>query len=36
VKYPSTKALNISLATFNLEREMDNDSENEIELGILK
>lgn len=35
-KYPSTKALNISLATFDLEKETDDNSENEIELGILK
>lgn len=31
-KYPSTKALNISLATFDLEKESDGDSVNEIEI----
>lgn len=36
MKYPSTKSLNISLATFDLEKETDGNSENEIELGILK
>ncbi len=35
-KYPSTKALNISLATFDFEKKSDDDSVNEIELGILK
>lgn len=35
-KYPSTKALNISLATFNLQNSNNDDFENEIELGILK
>jgi len=35
-KYPSTKALNISLATFDFQKENENDFENTIELGILK
>lgn len=35
-KYPSTKALNISLATFNLNKEDNKGFEKEIELGILK
>lgn len=35
-KYPSTKALKISLATFDFEKNEDEDFENEIELGILK
>ena len=35
-KYPSTKALNISLATFDFEKESNDDSVNEIEIGILK
>lgn len=35
-KYPSTKALNISLATFNLQNSNNDEFENEIELGILK
>lgn len=34
-RHPSTKALNISLATFDLKEE-DEDFENQIELGILK
>lgn len=35
-KYPSTQALNISLATFDLEKEKDDNLEKEIELGVLK
>lgn len=35
-KYPSTKALNISLATFDIDKEGNEDFEQEIELGILK
>ena len=34
-RHPSTKALNISLATFDLKEE-DQDFENQIEMGILK
>lgn len=35
-KYPRTKALNVSLATFDLKKENNDDFEKEIELGILK
>lgn len=35
-KHPSTKALNISLATFDYKKKDDDDFENIIELGILK
>lgn len=35
-KFPSTKSLNISLATFDLDAQSAEDFENQIELGILK
>lgn len=35
-RFPSTKSLNISLATFDLDAQNADDFENQIELGILK